>query len=866
LSLPLLSEDAPNVYISVLLIGNQPDGRPDFRHGLLNVPVAPIEQTLNVNLLRQPERAGPGDDITLAIQVTDSAGDPVQGEFSLSVVDAAVLALADPNVADIESAFYGEQPLGVRTGLGLAAYAHRRVTSPPGLGGGGGDVGLVPPVVRERFPDTAYWNAEVLTDANGNAQVEVLLPDSLTTWQIIARGTTQDTRVGQAVSDVITTKELLVRPVTPRFLVIDDHVLIAAVVQNNTLNDLQVDVGLQSSGLELDEGTLISQQINVPALGRARVEWWGTVQDEESVDLVFTVRAGDLFDATRPSMGRLPVLRYTAPQTFGTAGILEQAGEALELVSLPRTFDPQGGTLQLELTNSLAGSLFTALDVLEHYPYECTEQTLSRFLPNLETYRAAQQFNIDTPDLEARLDRTLQTGLKQLLTRQNIDGGWSWWQGGESDPYITAYVLFGLSRAGEAGVSINESNLQRAIDYLYSIVIAPQMTTQDWQLDRQVFVQFALTYAGAGDMAGLNGLYRVRDQLNPWAHALLALALEKLSPGSEYARTLISDLQATAVRSATGAHWEISGSGLPNMVTPLTNTSIVVYAFAQFDPGSPLLADAVRYLMSHRQADHAWGSTYSTAWTLLALTEVLKGTGELSGDYSFEATLNGLPLASGQATDSDGVVTAEKSISDLYPKDPNAMVIERGPGLGRLYYTAHLNIYRPAESIPPLEQGMSITRGYYLPEVSCAEEGCPAIQEATVGELVQVRLTLTLPDAAYHLMVEDYLPAGAEIMDTSLKTSQQSMDEMGEPKIEPLYDPGFPYGGGWGWWLFNTPRIYDDHIAWAVDYLPAGTYELTYTLAVSQPGEYRVLPARAWQFYFPEVQGNSAGSLFTIRP
>jgi uncharacterized protein YfaS (alpha-2-macroglobulin family) len=190
----------------------------------------------------------------------------------------------------------------------------------------------------------------------------------------------------------------------------------------------------------------------------------------------------------------------------------------------------------------------------------------------------------------------------------------------------------------------------------------------------------------------------------------------------------------------------------------------------------------------------------------------------------------------------------------------------RSPGLGRLYYYAFLNIYRPADSVPALDQGISIHREYYLPEASCPEGGCPAIHEASVGDQLQVRLTLTLPEEAYHLMVEDYLPAGAEIVDTSLKTTQQSLDVMGETKIEPLYDPGFPYSGGWGWWLFNTPRIYDDHIAWAVDYLPAGTYVLTYTLAVSQPGEYHVLPARAWQFYFPEVQGNSAGSMFAIRP
>jgi alpha-2-macroglobulin len=122
-----------------------------------------------------------------------------------------------------------------------------------------------------------------------------------------------------------------------------------------------------------------------------------------------------------------------------------------------------------------------------------------------------------------------------------------------------------------------------------------------------------------------------------------------------------------------------------------------------------------------------------------------------------------------------------------------------------------------------------------------------------------VRLTLVVPQDAYNLVVEDYIPAGAEILDTSLKSSQQ-----GTP--QPQYDPAQPFSAGWGWWLFQPPQIYDDHIAWAASYLPAGTYALTYNIVMLQAGQYRVLPAHAMLFYFPEVQGNSAGTVFEIKP
>ncbi|MFN2199470.1 MAG: hypothetical protein ACK2UW_25345, partial [Anaerolineales bacterium] len=132
-----------------------------------------------------------------------------------------------------------------------------------------------------------------------------------------------------------------------------------------------------------------------------------------------------------------------------------------------------------------------------------------------------------------------------------------------------------------------------------------------------------------------------------------------------------------------------------------------------------------------------------------------------------------------------------------------------------------------------------------------------------MNDLIQVRLTVTLPNVMYYLRVEDALPAGAEILDSRLNTTQQGVLF---PEEEPpsFFDDANPYASGWGWWLFNDPQIYDDRIAWTVDYLPAGTYVLTYTIVLTQPGEYQVLPAQAYQIYFPEVRGSGAGQVFTI--
>ncbi|MBN1147462.1 MAG: Ig-like domain-containing protein [Anaerolineales bacterium] len=877
LSLPLGAEEAPNVYLSVTLLGQNAQGHPDFRQGYLNLPVEAVEPILTVSLSSQPPRAGPGEAVNFEVLVTDSAGQPVQGEFSISVVDLAALALADPNAPDIVSAFYSPQANGVRTGLSLAAYNRRLLDLPGGLGGGGD--ALLAPVVRENFPDTAYWNAEIVTGADGKAQVSINLPDTLTTWQVETRGLTADTRVGQAQDQIITSKDLLLRPVTPRFLVAGDHVQLAAVAQNNSDANMQVEVSLQATGFLLDETSAQAQTIELPPQGRVRVEWWGVAQGAPEVDLVFSAQGSDSAgntcqDAARPAQGLLPVLRFLAPQSFRTAGTMDDGGEIIELVSLPRSFNTNSGELELELSPSLAAAMLKGLEALESHPYESTEQILSSFLPNLETYRSLQDFGLDASSLKARLDRNLNEGLQRLRARQNPDGGWGWWQGAESDAYMTSYVLFGMSRARLAGVSIDAEMIRQGIGYLQSASAAEDDAGvgQTWRADRQAFQQFVLAQLGEGNLNQARSLYQDREQLSPWAQALLALAWEQLSPGSAEARNLISQLGSAAVRTASGAHWEFSQDKVGlyaaqrNMHTTLSNSAVVLYALAQRDPSAPLRADAVRYLMASRDAEGAWGATYTTAWALMALNEVIKGTGELGGDFGFAATVNGNLIAQGEVSGAEQLtpVTAQLPVQRLYADYPNALVIQRDPGQGRLYYVATLNVERPADQAPPLAQGLSIERAYFSAAQDCSKSQCEPLQSASVGERVSVRLALNLPQDVYYLAVEDYIPAGSEILDVSLKTSQ--VGEGGEPQSEVLYDPRRPFAQGWGWWLFNPARIYDDHIAWTADYLPAGIYELTYTLLSLQPGEYRVLPARAWQLYFPEVQAHSAGSVFEIKP
>ncbi len=860
LELELDAGDAPNVYVSVLLLGSQ-DGRLDFRQGYVELNIAGDFLELQVELHPEQELLEPGQTARAEIVVSDSQGRPVQGEFSLAVVDAAIYALAEPNTPDIREAFYGKQPLQVRSSAALAAYHARIPLSPPALGGGGGE-GVRVPELRESFRDTAFWRADIETDARGRATISFPVPDNLTTWVMTVRGLDKSSRVGETSANIVVSKDLLIRPVTPRFLVAGDRVQLGAVVHNNTGQPFEVTVDLLAKGVQLDDPGQSAQKVQVAARSSQRVDWWVNVQSAAQAELVFSAAGGGYQDASTPEQGALPIHRYTTPAAFATSGVLAQGGERLEVVSLPRSFTPTGGELSIELSSTLAGTVLSGLKAMEDFPYDFSEAVISRLYANLAVYNLLRDVKVDSPDLETQLKTEIRSGMEHLTRLQNADGGWGWAGGQDSLLYLSAYALLAISGASDAGFLVNAERLSKAQEYVASGLYPADMKHEDYELDRLTLANYALYRSGVPPR-GLEDLYQSRDRLSPWGKALLAMTLS----GSDAARTgvLLADLQASAVRSETGAYWQDAGGKWFNHASPLASTAMVVYALAEKDPASALLSEAVRYLSLHRRVNGGWDSTYDSAWCILALARVLRATGDLQGSFTYSATVNRAPLASGKAAGAAtlNVVRGSVDLQGLSLERGNALRIQREAGPGRLYYRAYLQLDMPVENARALDKGITVERRYTLLSGDCLPQDCPRLSEVQLAQpapVILAQVSITLQNDLYNLVVEDFIPAGAEIVNTRLQTSR-----LGAPQFTGVtMNPFDMFSDGWGWWYFSSPVVYDDHIRWVSDYLPAGTYILTYRLQPLQAGEFRVMPAHAYAYYFPEVEGRSAGEIFKI--
>ncbi len=908
--LPIQDSDAPNVYVSVVLIKGQTADAPlaDYKVGLLPLDVTPRAQTLNVSVSPDRPQAQPGEEVTYVVQTTDAEGNPVSAELSLDLVDKAVLSLLPRQPSAIKETFYGRQGLSIQTASALAISVNRLLQEIEEDLGGRDEAALqpmatvvvekqvvveaemaleapqaapraaAPPGVelREEFADTAYWNPVVTTDpASGAAEVTVKLPDNLTTWVMRGVGLTgqgiSPLKVGESTSEVVATLPLLIRPVAPRFFVVDDRAELAALVSNNTDTALETRVSLSAEGVSLQSEA--EQTVTIPARSETKVTWDVTVQDVPQSQLIFAAVSDQYSDASKPRLttgpeGSLLVLRYSAPDIVGTGGQLIEAGSRTEVVALPPRFDDRQGELSIQLDPSLAAGMRDGLTYLKHFPYECTEQTVSRFLPNVLTYRALTELGIRDEELAEKLPGLVEQGLEKLYLQQHSDGGWGWWADDESNPHLSAYVVFAILKARQAGFPVRTDAISNGESYLLSQVKETRQFESYRQANQQAFLLYVLAEDGKAPTQDLDALYEDRQKLSHYGRAFLALSLSLTNQAEGRVDTLLSDINNAAILSATGAHWEEENYDWWAMNTDTRSTAVILDALARLDLDNALIPNVVRWLMVARR-DGIWETTYETAWALIGLTDWMRVTGELEANYAYTALLNDGEIMLGQATleNVQESVKQKIAIADLVLAS-NRLTIARGEGPGRLYYTAHLKVYLPVEEIEPEDRGVIVQRRYTL--ASCQDgaalrqaqdTACTDVQEVALGDVIRVDLTIIAPNDLYYVVVEDPLPAGAEAIDTGLATT--SLLAL-EPSLsrQPEDDRWYPFYWWWNW--YSRSELRDEKVVLFADYLPKGTYEYSYTMRATLPGDYHVIPTVAHEFYFPEVFGRSGGRLLSI--
>ena len=833
LDIPLKDEYFPNVFLSVATIKDM-----DLLQTVENITMDQSEKKLNITITPDKKRYYPGDKARYTVEVKDWKGKPVEAEFSLGVVDEAIYAIKPDTTPDIHNFFWKYDYNHVST-----VFSFSRSYS------GGADKDR-PDTIRKNFKDTAFWAPAVVTGRDGKGIVEFYMPDNLTTWVTTVRAVSTNTDAGSDVNFVVSTKDLLVRLETPRFITQRDKIYIGGVVHNYTKKTQKVKVWLEAEGVEL----LDKEKAHDSLKPEEAKDFYWEVAAKEPGEAKFTLLCVGT-DADDAMELKVPVQAFGVEEVTAKSGIIGKDENTANVeMNLPDNVIPQVTNMEILLSPSIASSMLENLDYLIHYPYGCVEQTMSSFYPALTASRVLKHLNIRETDLTRQIPKIVKKGLGKLYDMQHYDGGWGWWQHDKTVPYMTAYVVQGLKEAQKNGYDVSKYRLKRGIDVLTKMIKEkPGPTTtfggaviQGEEWNARIYVLYSLYKTGMIFKDKTLEVYENRSKLNDYGLALLAMNLDGAGE-TDKAREVMTELDAKAQDDGKDCYWDGRTFTYSWMDNKIESTAYCLMAYVQIKPNDERVHRIINWLSKQRRG-RSYLSTKDTAAVVYAFTGYLLKSGEANPDYNMLLKVNGDTYADFRVND----IKLPEHVSDIkidydkLKKGNNTIKLGK-MGTGNLYWTVRLRYFKNEPKIAPMSNGLTVSRKYSLitrkkdkrGRVNEILEPLP-LRPLKRGEKLRVEVTVK-PDRDYqYVIIEDPLPAGFEVT--------------------------IPQGErNWGslWWC--QQEIRDEKVSFFSRRLTKGKeMKLSYDIRSEMFGRVNVLPALAYAMYEPEIRGHSSSQNLSV--
>ena len=791
----------------------------------------------------------------------------------------------------------------------MSAKEEERQNQAVGNKGGAAPAADAPVTMRSDFSETAFWRPHLIAGADGSVSFEYQVPDSLTSWSFWAFATTKDMRSGSVSSQTQSSKDLMVRPYLPRFLREGDAASIRVAVNNASEAAMSGEVQFEIEDLATGASVLgdfglaaadAKRSFNAPK-GGADTLVFKVRAPRKVASYAFKVvaKSGAVSDGERRPLPVLPSRMHLAQSRFVTLRNKDQKTMVFKDLAQAAS-DPtmEQDRLVVTVDAQLFYGVLQSLPYLVTYPYECTEQTLNRFLatgivssvfkkyPAIE--KMAQEFSkrdsrlekFDKPDpnqrmtleespwlqqakggaktddplvnvLDSRIAKAERDrSLAKLRKAQGSRGGFPWFQGGPESEYITLYLLLGFARAHEFGVDVPKDMIANAWRFMRSWV--------DGDLERcmrhggchELTTMLGFALSSYPDLSWTGGVFSQADQKrlvdysferwkqhSPLIKGYLTLVLKRMKRESDAKLVWASVMDSAKSNDEQGTFWA------PEERSWLWyNDTIESHAFAlrvqmELAPQDKKNDGLVQWLFLNKKLNH-WKSTRATAESIYSLVHFLEKTAGLG-------VREEIRVAVGSQTthfvfEPDKYTGAKNQIVIDGPKiDPKTSskieVSKSTPGFAFASSTWHYSTDR----LPQEARGdfFSVTRKYFLRELAGKEWTLKPLapgQKINVGDQIEVHLSLKTKHEAEYVHLRDPRGAGFE---PEAQTSGYRYD-LGIARYEEVRDSGANFFFSW---------------------LPVGEYTFKYRVRANMAGTFRVGPATVQSLYAPEFNAFSEG-------
>lgn len=968
LDLPLDLRDMPNMFIEGITVHGA-----KAHTAVRQVLLPPVSKLVEVTLEPAKSRVKPRETSALRVTLRDENGKPVSGSAVLTVYDKSLEAITGgSNVERINEVFWNwknnyypggdmtsvpsasgnlvkpkkesmlslgqfgdsdaesfggrHRSLGVGASRGMALDSVAEMSAAPAPASAprlavakqaaapaeAGGEAPAPILVRKDFADLLKWSGEVQTDANGQVEIPLEFPDNLTTWKARVWTLGKGTTVGEGTTEIITSKELLVRLQAPRFLVERDESAFSAIVQNDHDTPKTVKVSLELEGGKVEAVDGAEKTVEIAAKSEARVDWRVKALTEGEATVRMRADAGDDGDAVER---KLPVLVHGMLRQDAWSSTVENGTDSTKFtIEVPEERRPDQSKLTVRFSPTVAGAVVDAIPYLADYPHGCTEQTLNRFVPAVIAQKMLHDLKINLAEVKAKrtnlnpqelgnsaeraarwkqwqtnpvfdeveIEKMAAAGVDKLMSMQNTDGGWGWFSGhGESSyPHTTSVVVHGLLIARENGAKVPDEMLEAGVQWLMSYerkqTAALQLHVEREALRKEgkkikddrrdeksrtdsldAFVRLVLGEATRDSEPMLAFLHRDRVELPVYAQCLVGL--EHHRKGDEARRDEVMKMISQFLKRDGENQTVYLDLRNNNYWWNWYGSGVEAHAWylKLLTAAKPQDADTrglVKYMVNNRKNATYWESTRDTAFAIEAIAGYFKASGESAPEMEVDVLVDGKSLKK-VAINKENLFSFDGTVT-LVGADVTTGKHEveiRRAGKGTVYANAYLEIFTLEDKLRAAGLEVKVNR--------------------KVWKLVPLEKENDVPDASGLVVKQNVERVRKEPLDDGAKLSSGDRIEV-ELILESKNDyeylifsdakaAGFEaldalsgyVSGGAGFSAYMEPR--DKTVDFYLRALPRGTNTLRYELRAEAPGVYKALPAIAEAMYAPELRANS---------
>ncbi|HOW98340.1 MAG TPA: MG2 domain-containing protein [Kiritimatiellia bacterium] len=824
--IPLRDEYAPGVYAAVTMIRPAVAESVWTAHraaGIAYLPVKPAGRRLTV-AVEAPEILPPQQAAKIKVRVAGEQGPVADADVTLMAVDEGICMLTDFQTPDPLAWFLA--PRWFATSLydlysllmPLLDDEATAAVSPPG----DGEEGLgkrLNPIRTRRFKPLALWKSGIRTDASGEAEVMLDIPEFAGRLRLMAVAFTRD-QAGSAERAALVKRSLVVQTSLPRFLAPGDEAEMTVSLFNETDDQRAARIRVTCGGPLSVEKSEWTQDLAAQASAVLRIPLRAGAAPGAALCQVEVASGTDVY---RESV-ELSV-RPVSPREIRFLHGEMKAG-AQFTIEAPDDWIAESVWGELLCLSGPEGRWKGALDWLTAYPYGCIEQVTSTVFPLLYLDDMRKTLWPDLAGPEADRE-TILSGVYRVLSMQLGNGGFSLWPGGtQVYPWGSLYATHFLIEARKAGIPVPEDRLDSALAWVRGRLDArapadASPDSDDWQTDMEerTYACLLLALAGTPSDSWMSRLEEQASLLRPGTRINLALALmHGGEPGL-----------AGGVLERLG----IPPPGMPRargrtLNSDVRDAALLLSAWLERDPKNPLAPQLARWL-DDAQQDGRWLTTQDNAFALMALGKYARTRPRDPKPWTAEWAANGAPPVV------SGPTNSFRRANGNVPWPASGILANRGPG--EFFYTVRLEGV-PAADRPAAERddGLQIRREWL------DLDGNPVDPESVPqGQLVVVKLTLdTLGEPMDNLVIEDLLPAGFDVENPALATAQV---------VPWIRDRETGVAGR---------QARDDRMLFFTGSI-SGRHAFYYSMRAVTPGEYVVPPSVVECMYDPALRSVNGG-------